>query len=41
MFTKDLAADFIEYLQQVKEFVDTDCQATIEDLQRRFGDYDS
>ena len=27
--------------QQIKEYVDTDCQATLEDLQRRFGERDS
>jgi len=27
----------IEYAQQVKDYVDVDCQATLEDLQKRFG----
>ena len=35
-FTKDLAVDFIKYAQQVKDYVDTDCQSTLEDLQKRF-----
>ena len=35
-FTETLAADFIRYAQQVKDFVDIDCQATLEDLQKRF-----
>jgi len=36
-FTENLAADFIEYAQQVKDYVDTDCMATLEDLQKRFN----
>lgn len=39
-FTEALAADFIEYTQQVKDYVDIDCQATLEDLQKRFDKYD-
>jgi len=35
-FTEDLAADFIAYAQQVKDYVDIDCQATLEDLLKRF-----
>jgi len=35
-FTEDLAADFIEYAQQVKDYVDNDCAATLEDLLKRF-----
>jgi len=37
IFTENLAADFIEYAQQVKNYVDTDCQATFEDLLNRFN----
>jgi len=37
VFTEALATDFIGYVQQVKGYVDTDCQATLEDLQKRFG----
>jgi len=40
-FTEAIAADFIEYVQQVKDYVDTGCQATIEDLQKRFSKHDS
>ena len=36
-FTENLAADFIEYAQQVKDYVDIDCQATLNDLQKSFG----
>ena len=28
---------FIEYAQQVKSYVDIDCQATLEDLLKRFN----
>jgi len=37
MFTENLAATFIEYVRQVKDYVDVDCQANIEDLQARFS----
>lgn len=36
-FTESLAADFIAYAQQVKNYVESDCQATAEDLQKRFN----
>ena len=36
-FNDALATDFIAYMQQVKNYVDTDCQGTLEDLQKRFG----
>jgi len=36
-FTEDLAADFIEYAQEVKCYIDVDCQATLEDLHERFN----
>ena len=39
-FTETLAADFIRYVQQVKDYVDTDCQATLDDLLMRFGKSD-
>ena len=35
-FTEILATDFIRYAHQVKDYVDTDCQAALEDLQKRF-----
>jgi len=36
-FTENLAATFIEYAQQVKDYVDVDCRANFEDLQARFN----
>jgi HEPN domain-containing protein len=36
IFTEALATDFIRYAQQVKDYIDTDCQATFEDLRKRF-----
>jgi len=36
-FTEDLAEDFIEYARQVKDYVDIDCQATLEDLLKKFN----
>jgi len=36
-FTEDLAADFIKYTQQVKDFVDNECQATIDDLLSKYN----
>ena len=39
-FTENLAEDFIGYAQQVKDYVDIDCQATLEDLQKRFNKLD-
>jgi len=39
-FTEALAADFIEYAQLVKNYVDIDCRSTLEDLQKRFNKLD-
>ena len=39
LFTESLATDFIEYAHQVKNYVDVDCQATIENLKERFGKF--
>jgi len=36
-FTEDLAAEFIGFTQQVKNYVDNDCQATIDDLLMKYG----
>ncbi|MCL2379085.1 MAG: HEPN domain-containing protein [Defluviitaleaceae bacterium] len=36
-FTKELAKDFIDYVQQVKDYVDIDCQATLDDFLNRFN----
>ena len=40
MFTESLAADFVNYAEQVRVYVDTDCQATIEDLKQKFRKLD-
>ena len=37
VFTDNLASEFIGYAELVKDYVDTECQATIEDLEKRFG----
>jgi HEPN domain-containing protein len=34
-FTVNLAADFIGYAELVKDYVDTKCQATLDDLQNK------
>ena len=36
-FDEQLAVEFIGYAQQVKDYVNTDCQATLDDLQKKFG----
>ena len=36
VFTEALATDFVEYVRQVKNYIDIDCQATLENLQKRF-----
>ena len=38
LFTENLAADFISYAEQVKDYVDTECQSTINDLLQRFNE---
>jgi len=40
IFTESLAEDFIEYAQQVKDYVDANCQATLDDLQKKFLKFD-
>jgi len=37
LFSEELADEFICYAELIKEYVDNDCQATIEDLQTRFS----
>jgi len=37
VFTEELADNFINYAQQIKDYVDNDCQATLEDLQKKFN----
>jgi len=36
VFTDALAADFIDYVTQIKNYVDDNCKATLTDLQERF-----
>jgi len=36
LFTETLADDFVGYAEIIKDYVDTECQATLEDLQKRF-----
>jgi len=36
IFTEELADDFINYSTHIKAYVDNDCMATIEDLQKKF-----
>ena len=36
-FTEHLSSAFIDYAHQVKDYVDTECQGTIDDLLQRFG----
>lgn len=37
VFTEKLADDFINYTNLIKNYVDNDCQATLEDLQKKFN----
>jgi len=37
VFTKALAGNFINYTNLIKDYVDNDCKATLEDLQKRFN----
>jgi len=42
IYTKEFALRFIGYVEQVKDYIDNDCQPTIEDLQQKFNkDYES
>ena len=36
VFTNELATDFINYARQIKDYVDHDCIASLEDLQNKF-----
>ena len=37
VFTDDLADEFISYVRLIKNYVDNDCCATLEDLKKRFN----
>jgi len=37
IFTDDFAAQFLQYAEDVKKYVDEECQATIEDLINKFN----
>ena len=37
IFTDDFAAQFLQYVEDVKKYVDEECQATIEDLVNKFN----
>ena len=41
VFTAKLADDFISYTMLIRNYVDNDCQATLDDLQKKFGKLDS
>ena len=36
IYTKQLAQEFVAYAQQIKNYVDNDCAASIDDLKNRF-----
>ncbi|MCL1843281.1 MAG: HEPN domain-containing protein [Defluviitaleaceae bacterium] len=40
VFTKELADKFISYTMIIKDYVDNDCRATQEDLQKKFSKHD-
>jgi len=37
IYTKEFALEFIGYVEQVKDYIDNDCQLTLDDLQRKFS----
>ena len=37
IYTKEFAQSFIGYVEQVKDYIDDDCQPTLDDLQRKFN----
>ena len=37
IFTEDFAEQFLEYAEDVKRYVDEECQATFEDLKNKFN----
>ena len=36
IYTKDFAMEFISYVADIRDFIDNDCLATLEDLKKRF-----
>ena len=38
VFTAEFAKDFLDYLSDIRSYVDNECVATLEDLKKRFGD---
>lgn len=36
IYTEEFAQQFIGYVEAVKDYIDSDCQSSLEDLQRRF-----
>jgi len=37
IYTKELAYEFIKYVENIKDYIDTDCQATLDDLLNKYG----
>ena len=37
IFTDDFAAQFLQYVEDIKSYVDDECQATVEDLINKFN----
>ena len=37
VYTEDFAEDFFEYIKIIKAYIDNECQATLEDLHKRFS----
>ena len=37
IYTKDFAKDFIDIVAEIKDFIDNECIATIEDLQNKYS----
>jgi hypothetical protein len=36
IYTKEFAAEFIEFITIIKDYIDNDCLATVEDLKDRY-----
>ena len=37
VYTKDFAGEFINFVADIKDFIDNDCMATLEDLKERYS----
>ena len=37
IYDKEFAQSFIGYVEQVKDYIDDDCQPTLDDLQQKFN----